>query len=507
MLEHIASGFVLLLDPVILAVALLGLVAGITVGALPGLTATMAVAILAPFTFFMETLIGLPFLLGAYKGAIYAGSIPAILINTPGTAAAAATAMDGNALARNGKAKLALQISLVASVIADLIATIVLIMVAAPLAAIAIKFGAPEFTLLYAIALTMVAAVSGDDILKGLIATAIGVVIATVGLDPMSGYQRYTFGVPELLGGVALVPLLIGMFAISEILIRVEARHKETQNKVLADQDGGPSLNFARLVPLLPAIFRSTGIGTALGALPGLGAEISCWISYGIAKKRSKNPADYGNGSEEGVAAAEAGNNAVCPAALIPMTVFGIPGDTITAVLLGAFMAQGLMPGPLLFTREPEIIYALFAFLMVSNVMLLLVGFAAIRYLRRIVLIPQGILYPIVVAFCLAGAFAVNNSVFDVGVMMAGGFAGYIMRKISMPIPPLIIGLLLAPGLEQSLRQTLTISRGSFDIFVTRPGALVLTCLLGLVLTLILWRGIKPFVQTSLNQAEGKTDR
>ena len=488
--EHLLSGFALLMDPAIIAVAFAGLVAGIVVGALPGLTATMAIAVLAPFTFFMDTLIGLPFLLGAYKGAIYAGSIPAILINTPGTAASAATALDGNAMARSGRARLALQISLVASVIADLIATIVLIVVAAPLAAIAIRFGAPEFTLLYAIALTMVAAVSGEDILKGLIAMTIGVVIALVGLDPMSGYQRYTFGVTELLGGVALVPLLIGMFAISEILVRLHDRPTGDAAPALSDPDGGPALTWARLRPLLPTILRSTGIGTGLGALPGLGAEIACWISYGIAKRRSRQPERFGRGSEEGVAAAEAGNNAVCPAALIPMTVFGIPGDTVTAVLLGAFMAQGLMPGPLLFSRDPQTIYALFAFLMVSNVMLLLVGFAAIRWLRRIVLIPEGLLYPAVAALCFAGAFAVNNSAFDILVMMAGGLAGFGMRRIGMPIAPLIIGLLLAPGLEQSLRQSLMMSRGSLDIFVSRPGALALVCVLGLVLALMAWRGL-----------------
>ena len=502
MLEHLAAGFVLILDPVVIGVAVLGLVAGIIVGAMPGLTATMAIAVLAPFTFFMDTLIGLPFLLGAYKGAIYAGSIPAILINTPGTAAAAATAQDGNAMARNGQAKLALQISLVASVIADLIATIVLIVVAAPLAQIAIRFGAPEFALLYAIALTMVAAVSGDDILKGLIAMTIGVVIALVGLDPMSGFQRYTFGVPDLLGGISLVPLLIGMFAISEILIRAEDRTRKAASE-LADQTGGPSLDLARLGRLIPTILRSTGIGTALGSLPGLGAEISCWISYGIAKRRSRNPQAFGKGSDEGVAAAEAGNNAVCPAALIPMTVFGIPGDTVTAVLLGAFMAQGLMPGPLLFTRDPTTIYALFAFLMLSNVMLLLIGFAAIRWLRRIVLIPDGVLYPVVAAFCIAGAFAVNNSVFDIGIMLAGGIAGYAMRKIAMPIAPLIIGLLLAPGLEQSLRQSLTMSRGSLQIFVNRPGSLALVCVLGLVLAFMLWRGLRPLISPNPNPRKG----
>ena len=224
MLGELAAGFSQILDPAVIAAALAGLLAGIIVGGLPGLTATMAVAVLAPFTFLMEPLIGLPFLLGVYKGAIYAGSIPAILINTPGTAAAAATAADGNAMARSGRARQALEISLYASVIADLIATIVLIAVAAPLAAIAIKVGSPEFTMLYAIALTMVAAVSGDDMLKGLIATVLGVMVALIGLDPMSGAQRYTFGSTELLGGISLVPLLIGMFALSEIMIRAESR-------------------------------------------------------------------------------------------------------------------------------------------------------------------------------------------------------------------------------------------------------------------------------------------
>lgn len=490
MLADLAAGFALLLDPTVIGVALLGLLAGIVVGALPGLTATMAVAVLAPFTFVMETLVGLPFLLGVYKGAIYAGSIPAILINTPGTAAAAATAADGNAMARSGRARLALEISLAASVIADLLATLVLIAVAAPLAAIAIGVGSAEFTLLYAIALTMVAAVSGDDMLKGLIATSIGVLIALVGLDPMSGAQRYTFDVPVLLGGISLIPLLIGMFALSEILIRAEEGLTRAGTAALRPEGRGPGLTRAGLGRLMPTILRSTGIGTALGSLPGLGAEISCWVAYGLARRASRTPDAFGRGAPEGVAAAEAGNNAVCPAALIPMTVFGIPGDTITAVLLGAFMAQGLTPGPLMFARDAETIYALFAFLIVSNLLLLAVGVFAIRYLQRIVLIPSALLYPAVAAFCFAGAFAVNNAAFDIVIMIAGGLAGYAMRKTGMPIPPLVIGLLLAPGLENSLRQTLTVSRGSLDIFVTRPGALALLAILCLLIALFAWRGL-----------------
>lgn len=501
MLADLATGFQMILDPVVIGVALLGLLSGIFVGALPGLTATMAVAVLAPFTFVMDTMVGLPFLLGVYKGAIYAGSIPAILINTPGTAAAAATAADGNAMARSGRAREALEISLFASVIADLLATVVLVLVAAPLAAIAIQVGSAEFTLLYALALTMVAAVSGTDMLKGLIAAAIGVLIALVGLDPMSGVQRYTFEQTILLGGISLIPLLIGMFAMSEIMLRAEDGLRARSSVSELTSGDGAGLSMPGLRGLMPTILRSTGIGTALGSLPGLGAEISCWISYGLARRTSSEPERFGKGAPEGVAAAEAGNNAVCPAALIPMTVFGIPGDTITAVLLGAFMAQGLTPGPLMFQRDAETVYALFAFLFVSNVLLLFVGFVAIRYLQRIVLIPNALLYPTVAAFCFAGAYAVNNASFDIVIMLAGGIAGYAMRKTGMPIPPLVIGMLLAPGLESSLRQTLTVSRGSFDIFVTRPGALALLAVLCLLVALFVWRGMQ-----RLTQAPSKGD-
>ena len=504
MLADLASGFAALLNPMVIGFAFIGLLGGIIVGGLPGLTATMAVAVLAPFTFTMAPLVGLPFLLGVYKGAIYAGSIPAILINTPGTAAAAATAADGNAMARSGKARLALEISLYASVIADLIATMVLIAVAAPLATIAVSVGSAEFTLLYAIALTMVAAVSGDDMLKGLIATTAGILVAVVGLDPMSGAQRFTFGTTALLGGISLIPLLIGMFALSEILIRAEDALSTRPAATVKDMPKGTSISLGGLRRLMPTILRSTGIGTALGSLPGLGAEIACWVSYGVAKRMSKSPDRFGKGAPEGVAAAEAGNNAVCPAALIPMTVFGIPGDTITAVLLGAFMAQGLMPGPLMFSRDAETIYALFAFLIVSNVMLLFLGLWAVRHMQHIVSIPNALLYPSVAAFCFAGAYAVNNATFDIAIMLAGGLLGYLMRKTHVPIAPFVIGILLAPGLENALRQTLTVSRGSLSAFVDKPSALALLLVLLAILAVFTVRGLRPASSPpSQNQQRG----
>lgn len=488
-LEHLVEGARLVATWQTFAAAVAGLIAGIIVGALPGLTATMAVAVLTPFTFFIDAVIGIPFLLGVYKGAIYGGSIPAITINTPGTAAAAATAIDGNILARMGKGRLALEVSLIASVIADLLATIVLIFVAAPLAAVAIKFGSPDFTMLYLFALTMIAGVSGDSFAKGAISVGAGIALACVGLDPVSGYQRLTFGSIDLMGGVSLVPLLIGMFALSEILVQAERYGREKMG-TLIDAGDGEGISFAMLKTLMPTIVRSTGIGVFLGALPGLGAEISCWIAYGVASKRSKKPEEYGKGSIEGVAAAESGNNAVCPAALIPMMVFGIPGDTITAVLLGAFMAQGLLPGPLLFQQHGPVLYGFFAILLITNVMLLLLGLGAIRYLRHITRVPPGLLYPSVTVLCFAGAFAVNNAAFDWVIMVAGGVAGYLMRKTDIPIPPLVIAMLLAPGLENNVRQSLNLSDGSFGVFVQSPIAAVLLAVTLAVIGFFAWRSL-----------------
>lgn len=468
-----------------------GLAGGILIGALPGLTATMAVAVLAPFTFFMEATIGIPFLLGIYKGAIYGGSIPAILVNTPGTAAAAASARDGYALTLQGKSRKALELSLFSSVVADLMATLVLIVVAIPLASIAIRFGSPEFAMLYLIALTMIATVSGDNAAKGLAAAGIGLLVACIGLDPMSGYQRFTFGNTDLLAGVSLIPLMIGMFALSEILMQL-THPPESQQKAGDIVHGGERLRWGEFWELRPTIFRSTSLGTFLGSLPGLGAEIACWIAYGLARGRSREPDRFGEGSLEGLAAAEAGNNAVVPSALIPMTVFGIPGDTITAVLIGALMAQGMMPGPLLIQQNPGFLFGLFMVLLATNILLLVFGLFAIRWLKQVTRIPHAVLYPCVLLLCVCGAYAVNSSTFDLLILVLGGGLGYLMRRTGFPIAPLIIGLLLGPGFESALRQSLVFSNGSLAIFWSRPISLVLLCLLVLVIAFLAWRGLKP---------------
>ncbi|MFK7965466.1 MAG: tripartite tricarboxylate transporter permease [Burkholderiaceae bacterium] len=492
MIDSLLAGFSLILNPASLAAIIFGLFGGILVGALPGLSATMAIALLSPFTFFMPPEVGIPFLLGLFKAAIYAGSIPAITINTPGTAAAAATSLDGFVLAQKGQARKALEMSLFASVTGDLIGTIVLILLAAWLASVALSFGPPEFAMLYAMALITITSVSGRHATKALLSASLGLLLACIGLDPMSGAQRFTFGSIDLLGGLPLIPILIGLFALSEVFVQAErllAANTNSVFKIKREERGLTADEFRRTTP---TIARSTGIGMFIGILPGIGAEISTWLAYGSAKRASRHPEEYGQGSLEGVAASEAGNNAACPACLIPLTVFGIPGDTVTAVMLGAFIAQGLTPGPLLFVNNSPLMYSLFASLLVSNLLLLVIGYFGIRLFTLITEIPARVLYPVVAALCIAGAFAVNSSSTDVLLTLIAGVIGYLMRKINMPTPPLVIALLVAPGFENALRQSLTLSGGSLSIFVTRPVSASLLALIVLAVCFLLWRQMRP---------------
>ena len=489
MFELLAQGFGLILNGPSLTAIVLGLLTGIVVGALPGLSATMAVALVSPFTFFMPPTIGIPFLLGLFKAAIYAGSIPAITINTPGTAASAATTLDGHELARQGHARKALEMSLFASVAGDLMGTVVLIVLAAWLASVALRFGPPEFVMLYLLAMVTITSVSGRHAGKALLSTAIGLLIGSIGLDPMSGAQRLTFGSVDLLGGVTLIPVLIGLFALSEVLVQSEAAWRRQTTIVL--EGSGPGLSRAELRQAAPTIVRSTGIGVAVGILPGIGAEISTWLAYGAARRRSREPERFGRGSLEGVAASESCNNAAVPACLIPMTVFGIPGDTVTAVLIGAFIAQGLVPGPLLFQNNGPLLYSLFASLIVGNLLLLIIGYMGIRVFQKITTVPASVLYPVVVALCLTGSYAVNSSVGDVGLTIIAGVAGYLMRAVHMPAAPLVIAMLVAPGLENALRQSLVLSGGSPAIFLSRPISAGLLLLIVTGVGLFLWRQLR----------------
>ncbi len=489
MFDNILQGFLMMANFGTLAAAAVGVIAGIITGAIPGLTATMAMAVLVPFTFFVSPIIGIPFLLGVFKGAIYGGSIPAITINTPGTAAAAATTIDGHALAKKGETRRALEMALYACVFGDLFSTIILIFAAQMLAQVAMTFSSPEFAMLLLFSLTMVAAVGGKSMIRGLISAVAGGLIGMIGLDPMSGASRFTFGVPDLMGGISLIPLLIGLFALSEVLLQLERRQTTIAP---TDGNGGPALPLREFFSHWRMLLRSSSIGTFFGVLPGMGAEIACWISYGIASKRSKKPKEYGKGSIEGVGAAESAANASCPADLIPMLAFAIPGDTVTAVLLGAFMAHNINPGPLLFEQHGPLVYSLFAVLIVSNLMLLVFGRIAIRWLRNIGMVPNGLLLPAVTALCFAGSFAVSSSYFDMFITLIGGVVGVVMRKLDVPTAPLVISLLLAPSLEQNIRQSLAFSDGSLDIFVTRPIAAGLLLLTVLSIAGFAWSRMRP---------------
>jgi len=474
--------------------ALLGVAVGIFVGSIPGLTVTMAMALMVPLTFQMDPIPAIAMLLGVYKGGMFGGSISAILINAPGTPAASATVLDGFPMTQKGQALKALKMALYASVTADTMSDVVLILVAPPLARLALRFGPPEIFSLVLFSLTIIAAVSGRSLIKGLLAATLGVLFATVGMDPVAGTSRFTFGYVEMLKGIGLLPMLIGLFAVSEVLIRVEAEVMEGIKGLFIKDSDRPEdrrVSWAEFRRCLRTILRGTALGTFLGAIPGIGSTITAFLNYGMAQRASKHPERFGQGELEGVAAAESGNSAVCGATLIPLLSLGIPGDIVTAVLLGAFMIQGIAPGPTMFQEHGRVIYALFVGLMVCNLGNLLIGSLSVRAARNVLRIPQKVLYPTILLLCFVGTYAIDNSLFDVQAMFFFGILGYVMRKFDYPLAPLLIAFVLGPMLENALRQALIMSDGDIGIFISRPislGFLLLTVLTVSLIAFRIWR-------------------
>lgn len=443
----------------------LGVVIGVTVGSIPGLTATMAVALALPFTFSMQPVAAILLLVGIYKGGMYGGSITAILIRTPGSPASACTLLDGYPMAQQGNAKKALKAALFSSVIADFISNIALIFFAAYLAKIALNFGAPEFFWLICFSLTIIISLASGSMVKGLLAALLGILLSLVGLDSVFGSQRLTFGNYNLMDSISFIPLLIGLFAIPEI---IEFYRKKAIPHIKA-KASGVGMTLAELKRCMKSIVRGSLIGVIIGAIPGTGATAAAFISYSDARRRSPNKANFGKGEVEGVAAAEAGNNGVAGATLIPLLSLGIPGDVITAIILGAFMVHGLTPGPIMFQENLSLIYALFLGIMFSSVILLVVGNAAIKYFSLIADIPKSILFPIVLMFCVYGAYAVNNMTFDIWLMLAFGVVGYLFNRTGIPAAPFLIGFILGPMFEDNLRRSLLISNGDMSIFFRGP--------------------------------------
>jgi putative tricarboxylic transport membrane protein len=444
----------------ILALAI-GVVVGVVCGAIPGMSATMAVALTLPFTFALEPVVGILLLLGVYKGGIFGGSIPAILIKTPGTPASSATILDGYPMAEKGQAGKALGMALYASCTADIISNLALILFAGWLASFAMGFGPPEFFTLMVFSLMIIAGISGNQLMKGLVSAALGLLLATVGLDLVYGTDRFIMGNVNLMGGLNFIVVLIGLFALPEI-IAFAMSPSDKHGKVR--QLGGTHVTFQEYKSCFRTIFRGGVIGAVLGSIPGIGAAPAAFLSYSEARRKSPNKDNFGKGEIEGVAASEAGNNGVCGSTLIPLLALGIPGDVVTAIIIGAFMVHGIQPGPLLFQDHGSLVYALFMGLILSSVFLLFFGSFAIRIFKYIADVPKSILLPAVLILCVFGSYAINNSMFDVMVMFALGWLGYFLMRLEMPAAPFLIAFILGPLLEDNFRQSMLMSNGSLDI-------------------------------------------
>lgn len=446
----------------------IGTCIGIIFGAIPGLTTTMAIALFLPFTFGMEAIPAFGLLLGLYCGGVYGGSITAILINTPGTPAAAATALDGYPLARQGKALEALSLATLASFIGGIFSCIVLILVAPQLAKVALSFGPPEYFAISFFGLSMVATLAADNIVKGIIAACFGLFIATIGIDPIAGSLRFTFGTIHLIAGIDLICALIGLFAISEVFSKLETIYRD-KGLGHMEQIKGKFVTLKILKANAFNFLRSSIIGTVIGIIPATGVGMANWVSYNEAKRATRHPELFGKGSYEGVAASETANNAVTGGAMVPLLTLGVPGDTMTAILLGALMIQGLAPGPKLFIDSPEVVTGIYGMLALANFFMLAVGLGLINLFVKIIKVPAKVLMPLVLIMCFVGSYAIQNSLFDVYVTLVFGVIGYLLIKAKFPIPPILLGIILGPLIESNFRRSITMSRGDMSIFFTRP--------------------------------------
>jgi putative tricarboxylic transport membrane protein len=479
--ENLIGAFGLVLDPYVLGVILAASLFGLFVGSIPGLSATMATALLVPVTFFMPPLPAVACMVTATAMAIFAGDVPGALLRMPGTPASAAYCDEAHAMTRKGQVEVVLGAGLVFSVIGGLFGTIVLIVAAPALAEAALEFSSFEYFWLVLLGLTCAVFISPGSPIKGLVALMFGLLLAGVGFENPAAYPRFTFGSTSLMSGFQLIPVMIGMFAVSEVL-----RFALKSDEVMEDVKQSVTRVFrgqGRLLRQYPlATLRGSIVGTAIGALPGAGADIAAWISYGLSKRFSKTPEKFGTGHVEGIIEAGAANNSALAGAWIPALVFGIPGDSITAIVIGVLYLKGLNPGPTIFIENVQTIYAVFIVFLLSNLLLLPLGWGLIKVAKNVLRVPRNVLMPVILLFCVVGAFAINNSVFDVGVMLAFGLIGYLMEANKFPIAPAILGLVLGGMLEQSFVTSMIKADGNMLAFFERPIAGVLG-----VATLLIW--------------------
>lgn len=479
-MNDILFGFVNAVQPMNLAAMAVSVAIGIMIGALPGLSAAMGVALLIPITFGMPASTGLIVLAGVYCGAIFGGSISAILIHTPGTPASAATAIDGYQLTLKGKAGKALGTAIISSFFGGLLSCISLYFFAPVLAKLAMAFGSPEYFWLSIFGLTIIAGVSTDSLLKGLISGALGLLLSTIGMDPMNGVFRFTFGQAALYEGLPFTATLIGLFSMSQVLVLAEKKIRKAGD--LVKFDDRVLLNRKEMKQIGPTIVRSWIIGNLIGILPGAGASIASFMGYNEARRASKHKEEFGHGSIEGIAGSEAANNAVTGGSLIPTLTLGIPGESVTAVLMGGLLIQGMQPGPDLFNKFSGVTYTFFAGFVLVQFFMLAIGLAGAKGFAKLSRVSDAILIPVVFSLSVVGSYAIRNSMVDVGVMFAFGVLGYLIKKFSLNPAAIVLALILGPIGEKGLRRALLLSGGNPAILLSTPicWVLVALCIFGI---------------------------
>lgn len=455
-----------------LLASFIGVVLGLFVGATPGLTISLGMVLLLPLTFVLTPVTSISLLLGLYAAGMTGGSISAILLDIPGTPSASATGIDGHQMAKQGKSGKAMGTAVIASFFGGIFSLICLVLAAPQIAKIALSFGAPELFSLVFLGITLICSFAQKSIIKGMISGVFGLIIMTVGMDPMMGTPRFTFDIIQLQAGISFLPAMIGLFAISQV-IESMGRSKNHVTVSYDEKITGLLPSIKEIKGLLKTMILGSSLGTGIGAIPGAGGPIAVFLSYDYAKRISKNPDKFGKGCLEGVAAPESANNSVAGGALIPVLTLGIPGDPVTAILLGALMIQGLTPGPLLFAEHGQFVYSVFWAFLIANCMNLIVILFSIRIWVRLLKMPRNILLPIITLLCITGSYALRNTFFDTGIMMFFGILGYFMKKYDFPVVPMLLAIILGPAIEEHLRISLIISSGDPTIFITHPVSLL----------------------------------
>lgn len=451
----------------------LGVATGYVVGAIPGLGKGTAISVAVPLTFYLPPVAAIAFLIGIAKGSGAGSAVSAILLNAPGEPSSAPTAIDGYPLARQGKAKKALKMSLVASVAGDMLSTIVLIVLAAPLARYASLIGPVELAAILIFSLAFVGSLSGDSAVKGVIAGTLGVLVSTVGLETETAVPRLTWGLLDLWEGVPLIPMAIGMLAVAEMIVQA-ANHRQLERERISMDGTDPDndrITGDEMRRSVPAIARGTLIGTVVGILPGLGASIASFISYSATAKASREPERFGKGAIEGVAAAESADNAVVPASFVPLFAIGIPGSVIAAIMIGAFMIHGLTPGPRMFVEQPRVVAGIYASMLVASVALLIIGWFGQRLVAKLLLVPLRIVLPCVLFFCCIGAWLQGNGPYGIYVMVTFGVIGVFAKQLGYSFVTFLIGFIIGPDLELSIRQSIAMTGLGPDVLVSHPVA------------------------------------